>query len=58
MLLGGAKHQRFLARVDLAEQDLHPLAFTALDLDDAVELSLGVAAADLHLAFHHRASGV
>ena len=53
MLLRGAEHQGLLALVDLVHEELHPVGLTLLDLDDPIEIRLGVPLARLRLALHH-----
>jgi hypothetical protein len=56
-VLGGAEHQRLLALVDLAHEDLRRGSLALLDLDDLVEVLLLVALAGLDLALDHGVVG-
>ena len=50
MVLGGTEHERLLALVDLIHEELYPVVLALPDLDDAVEVVLGVAPALFDLA--------
>jgi len=51
MGLGRTEHQGLLILVHLLHEDLHPVGFPLLDLDDPVEVRLGVPLSFLDLPF-------
>jgi hypothetical protein len=50
VILPRPENQRLLLLVDQAHEELHPVRFAFLDLDNAVEVCLGIALASLHFA--------
>lgn len=52
MILGGAKYQSLLVLINQIHEELHPIAFSLFDLDDAIEVGFGIDAIALNLSFH------
>ena len=53
MVLGGAEHQGLLFLIDILHEDLNALLLPLFDLNDSIEVGLGVPTVGLYLTFNH-----